>query len=202
MMSPEKGPLNLIITGVGGQGNVLISHVLGQALVEAGYKVAVGETFGLSQRGGSVSSHLRVSPDRIYSALIPKAGAHVVLGLEPMETLRILGDYGQPGVKVVVNSRPIAPLNVIAGQDDYPPLSDLKDAMAELTDQVWWLDGTEVAGKLGAAVMANMVLLGALIGAGLMPVEASVVEKSMTDLLPPSHLKSNLKAFKRGIELI
>ena len=87
---------NVVICGIGGQGNILASGLMGSALVEMGYKVAVGETYGASQRGGSVMSHLRVSDDVERGVLIPEGKADVVVAFEPVEALRILRVYGNP----------------------------------------------------------------------------------------------------------
>ncbi len=87
---------NVILTGVGGQGNVMASRVLAGMLVDAGYIVTIGETFGMSQRGGSVMSHLRISPEWVRSPQIPRGGADVIIALEPLEALRVLTVYGNP----------------------------------------------------------------------------------------------------------
>lgn len=202
MKALDPEPLNLIITGVGGQGNVLISQVLARALVDQGFKAAVGETFGLSQRGGSVQSHVRVSGERVYGPLIPEGQAHVVLGLEPLETLRLMAQYGRPETRVLVNSRPIPPLNVIAGEAGYPSEKELRSALDELAARVWWVNATSAAQKLGAAVMANIVLLGALTAAGLVPLETADLEKALAEVLPQNRLELNLAAFNQGLELI
>ena len=89
-------PFNLIITGVGGQGNVLASKLIGNMLVDKGYYVTIGETFGASQRGGSVMSHLRISSESILSPQIPRGKAHAVVALEPTEAIRVLQEYGNP----------------------------------------------------------------------------------------------------------
>jgi len=91
----DKDPFNLIITGVGGQGNVLASQILGRVLLKNGYSVTVGETYGLSQRGGAVLSHIRVSRTMTLGPLIPMGMAHAVVALEPAEALRVLPDYGK-----------------------------------------------------------------------------------------------------------
>ena len=90
-MSKEliKDPLNIVICGVGGQGNILASELLGSALVDKGYFVSVGETYGASQRGGSVMSHVRVSLTTEYGVLIPRGQADIIVGFEPIETLRV-----------------------------------------------------------------------------------------------------------------
>ena len=103
-------PFNIIIGGVGGQGNVLASMILGRMLVSQGGIITIGETYGASQRGGSVMSHLRVSTKDQFSPIIPEGKCHLLVALEPIEGLRMLAPYGNPGVMTVVNTRPIQPL--------------------------------------------------------------------------------------------
>ncbi|MEW5723644.1 MAG: indolepyruvate oxidoreductase subunit beta [Thermodesulfobacteriota bacterium] len=196
------GPLNLIIAGVGGQGNVLLSQVLGRALIARGYDVVVGETFGLTQRGGSVQSHIRVSKERAYGPLIPEGGAHVILGLEPLETLRLLPRYGRPDIRIIVNSHPVPPLNVLAGEARYPEQNEIKTTLEQFAAKVWWVNATAAARNLGAAVMANMVMLGCLISARLTPLKEDDLEKALAETLPADKLEQNLEAFRKGIRLI
>ena len=202
MSALSRDPYNLVITGVGGQGNVLISQILARALISGGYKVAVGETFGLSQRGGSVQSHVRISRSRVYGPLIPEGGAQAVLGLEPLETLRVLPGYGAPDLTVIVNSRPVPPLNVIAGEAQYPPEERIRETISELASKVHWINATETAQKLGAAIMANIVCLGALIAAQLLPLTSQEVEQAMSVSMPSNKLDMNLAAFHEGFKLI
>src|SRR5271157_6309055 len=108
-----KDPMNVIITGVGGQGNVLASRVLAGMLVNSGFYVTIGETFGMSQRGGSVMSHLRISQRSIMSPQIPLGRADIIIALEPVEALRVLTKYGNPDVAVLTNSRMVYPMGVI-----------------------------------------------------------------------------------------
>src|SRR5210317_823371 len=128
-------PYNVIITGVGGQGNVMASRVLGNMLSVKGLQVTIGETFGASQRGGSVMSHLRISAASTWSPQIPEGRAHMVVALEPIEALRVLMVYGNPQTKVLCNTRAIQPVAVICGDSDYPSLEFLKKSIAELTGQ-------------------------------------------------------------------
>ena len=94
----QKDPFNVIIGGVGGQGNVIASQVLGRILLQKGYVVTIGETYGASQRGGAVMSHLRISAKEQFSPLIPQGQCDLLMALEPVEGLRILGQYGNPTV--------------------------------------------------------------------------------------------------------
>ena len=103
----SRDPFNLIVCGTGGQGNVLLSRFLARVFAKKGYQVSIGETFGASQRGGAVMSHVRISKNRLHGALIPEGQAHFILGLEPIEIVRVLGAYGNPGVEVLGNFHPV-----------------------------------------------------------------------------------------------
>jgi indolepyruvate ferredoxin oxidoreductase beta subunit len=194
-----KDPLNVIVTGVGGQGNVLIAQLIGRAMVRAGYHVTIGETYGASQRGGAVMSHLRISRDVQYGPLIPEGAAHVILGLEPLETLRVLAQYGNPEVTVIANSRPVHPLAVTTGAAEYPGREQVIRTLEQLSSRAWFLDATDIALGLGAGILTNIVMLGALVGSGALPVGLEAFEAELRESLPAGKLDLNLKAFQRGI---
>lgn len=198
----DKDPFNLIITGVGGQGNVLASQIIGRTLLKNEYKVTVGETYGLSQRGGAVLSHIRVSKKMTLGPLIPMGLAHAVVALEPAEALRVLPDYGNKDVVTVVNSRPVHPMGVIAGETVYPDLDVLKEKLQELSGQLYWVDATQIAMELGDAILANVVMLGALIQTGLLDVSAESVINEIEDNFPESKWDVNRKALTRGMEAV
>jgi indolepyruvate ferredoxin oxidoreductase beta subunit len=195
----DKDPLNVIVTGVGGQGNVLIAQLIGRAMVRAGYHVTIGETYGASQRGGAVMSHLRISRDAQYGPLIPEGGAHVIIGLEPLETLRVLAQYGNPEVTVIANSRPVHPLAVTTGAAEYPGREQVIRTLEQLSSRAWLLDATDIALELGAGILTNIVMLGALVGSGTLPVGTEAFEAELRESLPRGKLDLNLKAFRRGV---
>jgi len=198
----DRDPFNLIITGVGGQGNVLASQILGRVLLKNGYRVTVGETYGLSQRGGAVLSHIRISKSMTMGPLIPKGMAHAVVALEPVEALRVLPDYGNPDIVCVVNSRPVHPMGVIAGETTYPELIELKNALEKLSGKLIWVDATEIAMDLGDAILANVVMMGALIQTGLVDVSADDVIRAIEGNFPESKWEVNRKALERGVQAI
>jgi len=195
----EKDPLNVIVTGVGGQGNVLVSQFMGRALVRAGYHVTIGETYGASQRGGAVMSHLRISRQAQYGPLIPSGQADVILGLEPVETLRVLAQYGNPAVTVITNSRPVYPLAVAIGAARYPTVEEIMSALEALSASAWLINATDIAVELGAPILANIIMVGALVGAGVLPLRPEEVEQEFQESLSDDRLELNLKAFRRGL---
>jgi len=195
-------PFNLIITGVGGQGNVLASKLIGNMLVDKGYYVTIGETFGASQRGGSVMSHLRISSASILSPQIPRGQAHAVVALEPTEAIRVLQEYGNPEVKVISNTRPVYSLGVICGEADYPGEADLRGWMQKLTRAYWFINATDEALKLGNPILGNVLLVGALAGVGDLPLDRDGFLEVMARTLPPEKVAINATAFDKGLAMI
>jgi len=201
MKNRDRGNLlNVIICGVGGQGNILISRLIGRVLSQKGYYITIGETFGAAQRGGAVFSSLRISGKAFQGPLIPKGRADVVLSLEPLETLRILNDYGNPDVITITNLQPVYPVGVLAGNTIYPGLSDLKSAIEKLSHRSWFINATEQAIKLGAPIAANIIMLGALVGNGVLPMDSEDAEEAIKKTIPPDKVDLNLKALAMGIK--
>lgn len=201
-MTLAKEPTNIIITGVGGQGNVMASRVLAGMLVNAGFIVTIGETFGMSQRGGSVMSHLRVSSTSVLSPQIPQGRADIVIALEPVEALRVLVKYGNPAVAVLANSRMVYPMGVITGEFNYPSLDGVKSMFAKLSAKSWIIDATSVAVDLGNPVLSNIVMIGALAGASLLPIDRHAFEKEIAKSIPASKREINLTAFDAGMKML
>lgn len=197
-----KDPLNIIITGVGGQGNVLAARMLGNTLAKAGYSVTIGETFGASQRGGSVMSHLRVSKESAWSPQIPKGRAHLIISLEPIESLRVLAAYGNREVKVISNTRPIYPVGVISGDFAYPSLPDLNTAVSQLCDDARFINATEEAVALGHPILGNVIMVGAAAGLGLIDIDDESFRSVITENVPASKVEINMKAYRKGKEMV
>jgi indolepyruvate ferredoxin oxidoreductase beta subunit len=191
-------PYNLIITGVGGQGNVMTSRTIGAMLSAQGLFVTIGETFGASQRGGSVMSHLRVSTISSWSPQIPLGRAHMVVSMEPSETIRVLKDFGNRGVKVITNTRPFLPVGVISGQLNYPSDEEIRAWIGEMTDAAWFLNATEEGVKIGAPVLGNIVMAGALAGSKDLPLPRDLFEGVTRERFSGETLAQNLTAFDVG----
>jgi indolepyruvate ferredoxin oxidoreductase beta subunit len=198
----SKDPFNVIIGGVGGQGNVLASQILGEILVCQGYVITIGETYGASQRGGAVMSHLRISTKDQFSPLIPEGQCDLLVSLEPVEGLRILDTYGNPRVMTLLNTRPIHPIDVISGNAIYPEVSKVISKIKELSRRVWTLNATKIALEMGDPIFSNIVMLGALCAIGVLPINRQGFESIIRDLLPSRLLEENLKAFDKGREVV
>ena len=195
-------PYNIIITGVGGQGNVMASRVVGNMLSRQGLQVTIGETFGASQRGGSVMSHLRISTGSSWSPQIPKGRCHLVISLEPSEAMRVLANYGNPNVKVLCNTRPVHAIGVISGDQQYPPIDDLKSWIAELSEACWFLEATEKAMDLGNPILGNIMMIGAAAGIGVLPLARHDFEAVIAEAMSADKLELNLTAYDLGAQMI
>jgi indolepyruvate ferredoxin oxidoreductase beta subunit len=194
--------INLIITGVGGQGNVLSSQLIGQALVQKGFFVTIGETYGASQRGGSVMSHIRISSQKQLSPLIPKGKADIVLGLEPVEALRVLTLYGNPRTVVIANTRPIYPVDVTGGNEAYPDEDVIKNSLDDLSRKVYWIAATDIALGMGSPILGNMIMIGALLDLGLIPLRPEEFRRTLERNFHDQRLAINLQALKEGERII
>ena len=195
-------PYNVIITGVGGQGNVMASRVVGNMLSRKNFNVTIGETFGASQRGGSVMSHLRISEASYWSPQIPKGKCHLVISLEPTEAIRVLMNYGNPKVRVLCNTRPVHGIGVISGEQRYPSMDEIKSWIEELSEDCWFLEATEKALELGNPIFSNIMMIGAAAGIGALPLDRGDFEVAISETLSGDKLELNLKAYDLGIRMV
>jgi indolepyruvate ferredoxin oxidoreductase beta subunit len=195
-------PYNVIITGVGGQGNVMASRVVGNMLSRKDLNITIGETFGASQRGGSVMSHLRVSAESCWSPQIPRGRCHLVISLEPIEAIRVLRHYGNPKVRVLSNTRPVHAIGVISGEHRYPSLEEIKAWIEELSEDCWFLEATEKALELGNPILGNIMMIGATAGVGALPLDREDFESVISQILSGDKLAINLKAYDLGFRMV
>ena len=162
--------------------------------------MTIGETFGSAQRGGAVFSGLRISKGKYYGPLIPEGQAHIIMSLEPLETLRILNAYGNADVIAVTNTNPMYPIGVLSKRSVYPDLEKLKASIQRLSRSSWFLDATSTAMELGSAIMTNIVMLGALIGSNSVPLSIKEIEEEVKATFPGSKSDLNLRALKKGFD--
>ena len=193
-----KDPMNLVVSGVGGQGNILVSEILAKSAAAVGYKVTVGESYGMSQRGGSVSSHIRLSRKTLYGPIIPAGCADVVIGFEPVETVRTALEFGSHAVKVIVNPRPVYPVGVLMGMDSYPEIDSLLGKLKDISAQVYCIESTLLASQAGSPVMQNIVMAGALAGFNHLYIPRETFVRIICEAVPQKALEQNIKAFNMG----
>jgi len=194
-----KSEINIVISGVGGQGNVKAAQILGAAAIKAGYRVRISDVYGIAQRGGPVVSHIRIG-EEIYGFLVEENKADIVLGFEPMETLRAVAKFLRVGGLVIVNTRPIYPVEVNIGKAAYPNIGEILSTISKVAGSVITLDATEVAKESGIPIASNIVMLGVLAGSGALPFEAELLRDAIKENIP-RFLEENLRAFDAGFSI-
>ncbi len=188
------------IVGVGGQGVLLASMVLGRAAMNSGYKVSMSEVHGMAQRGGSVISTLRFGDD-IISPLESTGGADLIMGFEPVETCRNL-TLGNKDTFILMNLDPVFPSMVAAGFEEYPDIQALVDSVSSVTDNLKTIDATKTAIKAGKAVAANAVMIGAVAAVKGFPISKDVLETELLEVVPEKFKELNSKAFQMGYDVM
>jgi indolepyruvate ferredoxin oxidoreductase beta subunit len=183
---------NILLVGVGGQGILLAAEILSETVMLAGYDVKKSEIHGMSQRGGSVVSHVRYGKE-VFSPMVPEGEGDVLFGFELMESYRAL-PLLKPGGTVVVNDLTIAPPSVLIGQEQYP--EGLAQKIKELVPDCILVDGQNLALEAGNARAANTVLLGAV--SKRLDIEEKYWLESIERMVPKKALAVNLKAFELG----
>lgn len=185
----------LIIVAVGGQGNLLASSVLGEAALLAGVPVRMSEIHGMAQRGGVVESALLFGD--VKSTIISDGEADVLLGFEPSETLRALKKCN-PKTTVITNLAPLPPFTVAIGQGVYPDIVEMQALIRQKTARLIAFDAVGLAEQAGSTLAVNIVLLGALIRAGTVPISAAHVKETIRAKTKKAFVDVNLKAFELG----
>ncbi len=194
----SKKELEVIICGVGGQGVVLMSELLGNAAVRDGIGVRGSEVLGMAQRGGSVFSNLRLGSG-IYAPLTPEGKCDVMVAVEPSEALRNI-QYLSKSSMVLLNTREVKPFTVYLGSSGYPGLEEILDKLNKASERVITLDATRLAQEAGNLQTTNVVMLGALFGTGLMPIKMETAKEVVKARVPVKAIDVNLKAFDLGYE--
>ena len=183
-----------MIVGVGGQGSLLASKILGKAAMDSGCDVKVSEVHGMSQRGGSVVTYVRFG-EAVYSPVICKGDADVIISFELLEAARWLPNLKNGGT-IVTSTQQINPMPVIAGVAEYP--SDILDDMKALAVDVRAYDCTEIAEKAGNAKASNVALIG--LAADVLGFDIEILRNAVAACVPQKALEVNLRAFDLAVE--
>lgn len=192
-LADMKNTTNIMIVGVGGQGTLLASRILGGAVIKAGHDVKVSEVHGMSQRGGSVVTYVKFG-EKVYSPIIDKGEADIILAFELLEAYRALPSLKKGG-KIIVNDQKINPMPVITGAAAYP--DHILDKLREKAD-VTALDALKSAREAGSIKAVNVVLIGVMAKATEIPYQTWV--ETIQETVPPKFLEINLRAFDLGYQ--
>ncbi len=185
---------SILIVGVGGQGTLLASRLLGRALLAKGYDVKISEVHGMSQRGGSVVTYVRYG-DKVASPIVEKGEADIILSFEELEAARWL-PYLKKGGKIVVNKQNMDPMPVITGAAQYP--ENVLGRLAETGADIQAVDALRMALEAGSPKAVNVALMGVV--AKNTDIEREIWEDTIRETVPPKFVDLNLKAFELGYE--
>jgi indolepyruvate ferredoxin oxidoreductase beta subunit len=186
--------INFVLVGVGGQGTILASDVLAELGLKLGYDVKKAEVHGMSQRGGSVVSHLRWG-QQVFAPVIGRGQADFLVAFEKLEAARFI-EWLRPGGTVLVNDYCIVPATVNAGSAVYPQDDAIQAALLSTTPHAIWVKGAEIAEALGNPKVANVALLGAL--SALLDADLDAWDEVLRLRVPAKYLEMNRKAFQAG----
>jgi len=190
---PNKMEKNILIVGVGGQGTLLASVLLGNLALQKGYDVKLSEVHGMSQRGGDVVTHVKINDTTVASPLIEKGEADIIIAFEKLEAYRWL-PYLKAGGAMYVNTQQIMPMPVVLGQVDYP--EDIDDALAKATGELVEFDALAIAEDAGSSKAVNVVLLGAASSA--LPFTQEEWMEVIEQHVKPIFVELNKEAFAKG----
>ena len=190
---------NVVVCGVGGQGILTFSRILASAAVKLGYNVRVGETLGMSQRGGMVQSFIRFGLG-VLSPLIPVGGADVVVSLDYIEALRVF-KYASRDSTIIINSNTIPPISALIGDGRMPSLSDVVKVYGEVTNKVYILDADGLAIKAGLPTATNIVLLGFLCKLFQEILPPNILRDTVAENVPSRYVRENILAFDLGFNV-
>ncbi len=187
--------MNILIAGVGGQGTLLASRILGRVAQDGGYDVKVSEVHGMAQRGGSVVTYVKYG-DKVFSPIIEEGEADIVLAFEELEAYRYL-PFLKKGGKLILNTQCTDPMPVITGKMEYP--KDITAKISAMGVDVKAIDALGLAREAGSEKAVNVVLIGTL--AAQTGIEAEKWLSAITNTVPPKFLEVNKKAFSLGYEV-
>jgi len=193
----ETKEFNVLVAGVGGQGNVLAAHVIAEAAMLEGFRVRVGETFGMSQKGGAVVSHVRIGSE-VFSPLVPSRMGDLIIGLEPIETLRVAVDYSSPQCSIFFNTIPSIPVSVNVGKCPYPSVDAIVAILKQLGKNVAATDALSLAKETGQPRTLNMVMLGFSVGSNIFAIASGTFRRAIKNVVKPKWVESNVRAFEVG----
>jgi indolepyruvate ferredoxin oxidoreductase beta subunit len=190
----------LIIAGVGGQGSLFASQVIAQAAIQEGFSVRIAETYGVTQRGGPVYSQVRIG-HHVYGPLIPRGRCDLILGLEPIETLRRAADYLASGGSVTINIRANVPLETRLGRQPDLSFETIREELGKLgVGELLAVDARAVAERAGGAGSMNVFMIGTLFSFDIFPLSYDSVEKALRTVTRPRFLEGNLLSLAKGRE--
>lgn len=189
----------LLIVGVGGQGVLTAAKFLGEAAFRGGFEVSVGQLHGMAQRGGSVECSVLLGPGQ--SSWVSDRSADAVLGLEPLEVLRAIQKISL-NTRVLVNLGQVVPFSLAIQGKNYPPMNDILQQIRDVTANVHVVDGPRLVRQTGVPRTLNVVMLGALAGLKILPIDSDLLWSAIEKRSPGPFLQANQTAFQLGVDAV
>jgi indolepyruvate ferredoxin oxidoreductase, beta subunit len=186
--------LDILVTGVGGQGNILASDIIGEVAIDAGFDVKKTDTLGMAQRGGSVLSNVRIA-DHVYSPIIQEGEVDILLAFEKLEAAR-WANYLRKGSTVIINNQSVPPLSVILSNSRYPEDEQITSLLRQKTGDIYFIEAARRARELGNARTLNIFMLGCV--SAFMPFKEESWKARLAEHLPTNLRPINLIAFDAG----
>jgi indolepyruvate ferredoxin oxidoreductase beta subunit len=198
-MENQMKHYNIYISGVGGQGIIKTSTVIGEAAMKSRMPVVMSEVHGMAQRGGGVSTELKIGDS--YSPIIENGSADILISFEPVEALRAIPKISN-NTYVIVNKSPIYPFNLRESEIPYPDIEIILEELNNKSREVFALDANKIANESGHPLSMNMVMLGSATAINGFPLKKEIIIDSMKVNLPEKSLDINLKAFENGFSFV
>ncbi len=191
---------NIVLAGVGGQGTLLAAEIIGSAAVQDGLNVRVSEIHGMAQRGGAVVSNVRIG-ERVLASTVLEGRADVLLGFEPLETIRNL-KYASERTLVIMSDERVPPAELALKDIKYPSVEEIIEKIKRFSENIILVEASRLAKEAGSSLTQNNVLIGALAGTEKLPVKTETLMQALKELVPQKHIDANVKAFKLGYDSV
>ncbi|MBD3405603.1 MAG: indolepyruvate ferredoxin oxidoreductase subunit beta [Candidatus Lokiarchaeota archaeon] len=200
MSGDTRNTINIVISGVGGQGVLTLAEILAKTALASSHNVRVGEIHGMAQRGGHVVCTVRIGPNA-HGPIVDPGTADLLVGFEPVETLREISSIKQDGY-VLLSTHVQYPVSVSMGKSEYPSQKEILSELNKFTPNIFEIDAMKFAKKAGSSRSLNMVMLGAIIGTGLTPLTKQAAIESVTSAFSKRFEPINSRAVELGFEEI
>jgi len=200
MSSNNRNTINIVISGVGGQGVLTLAELLAKAALNESYNVRVGEIHGMAQRGGHVVCTVRIGP-MAKGPIVDEGFADILVGFEPVETLREITRIKEDG-HVLMSSHIQFPVAVSMGKAEYPSIDEIASSIEKLTSNVTHIDAMDLAKEAGSSRAMNMVLFGAIVATDLLPITKKTAIDVVRKKFPGKFEEINVKAIELGFSKV
>ena len=200
MTGNNSNTINVAITGVGGQGVLTLAEILAKAALADSLNVRVGEIHGMAQRGGHVVCTVRIG-DEAKGPIIDPGTANLLVGFEPVETLREIHTIAEDG-SVLISSHIQYPVAVSMGKAEYPNQEEIINSIKKFTTRILEIDAMALAQKAGSSLSLNMVMLGGILGTGITPIKKKTALKIVRTTFPKKFESINVQALELGVEAV